>query len=30
VDEFASPEELLKDENSTFSEIVRHAKSEQH
>lgn len=29
VDEFAPPQELLDDETSTFSEIVRHAKSEQ-
>lgn len=28
--EFASPKELLKDTNSLFSEIVRHAESEQH
>ncbi|EEC47522.1 predicted protein [Phaeodactylum tricornutum CCAP 1055/1] len=30
VEEFAPPQELLKDENSTFSEIVRHAKSGEH
>jgi len=29
VEEFATPEELLKDENSSFSEIVRHAKSQK-
>jgi ABC-type multidrug transport system fused ATPase/permease subunit len=28
--EFASPKELLKDTNSLFSEIVRHAETEQH
>jgi len=27
VDEFAPPQELLKDETSTFSEIVRHARN---
>ena len=27
AEEFASPEELLQDENSTFSEIVRQAKA---
>jgi len=29
VAEFAPPEELLKDENSIFSEIVRHAQAEE-
>ena len=28
VAEYAPPQELLKDENSIFSEIVRHAQSE--
>lgn len=30
VAEYAPPQDLLKDENSLFSEIVRHAQSEQH
>ena len=29
AEEFAAPEELLKDENSIFSEIVRHAQAEE-
>lgn len=28
IEEFAPPAELLADENSAFSEIVRHAESE--
>jgi ABC-type multidrug transport system fused ATPase/permease subunit len=30
VEEFAPPGELLRNENSLFSEIVRHAKTQQH
>jgi ATP-binding cassette subfamily C (CFTR/MRP) protein 1 len=30
AEEFASPQELLANESSTFSEIVRHAESQQH
>ncbi len=29
AEEFAPPQELLQDENSTFSEIVRHAKADK-